>query len=91
MGQVQHNQAANRYEVEVGGKTAVAEYRRAGDVVTFTHTKVPRELEGQSIASDLIAGALADVRNQGLKIIPECPYVAGYIERHPDLQDLVMK
>ncbi len=91
MGQVQHNQAANRYEVEVGGKTAVAEYRRAGDVVTFTHTKVPRELEGQGIASDLIAGALADVRNQGLKIIPECPYVAGYIERHPDLQDLVMK
>jgi len=91
MGQVQHNQAANRYEVEVGGKTAVAEYRRAGDVVTFTHTKVPRELEGQGIASDLIAGAFADVRNQGLKIIPECPYVAGYIERHPDLQDLVMK
>ncbi len=91
MGQVQHNQAANRYEVEVGGKTAIAEYSRAGDVVTFTHTKVPRELEGQGIASDLIAGALADVRNQGLKIIPECPYVAGYIERHPDLQDLVMK
>jgi len=77
--------------VEVGDKAAVAEYRRADDVVTFTHTKVPRELEGQGIASDLIAGALADVRNQGLKIIPECPYVAGYIERHPDLQDLVMK
>ncbi len=91
MGQVRHNQAANRYEAEVGGKTAVAEYVRAGDVVTFTHTKVPRELEGQGIASDLIAGALADVRNQGLKIIPECPYIAGYIERHPDLQDLVMK
>ena len=49
------------------------------------------ELEGQGIASGLIAGALVDVRNQGLKIIPECPYVAGYIERHPDLQDLVMK
>ncbi len=91
MGQVQHNQSANRYEMEVGGKTMVAEYRRVGDVLTFTHTKVPREPEGQGIASDLIAGALADVRSQGLKIIPECPYVAGYIERHPDLQDLVMK
>ncbi len=91
MGQVQHNQAANRYEVEVGGEAAVAEYRRAGDVVTFAHTKVPRELEGRGIASDLIAGALADVRSQGLKIIPECPLVAGYIERYPDLQDLVMK
>jgi len=91
MGQVQHNQSANRYEMGVGGKTMVAEYRRVGDVLTFTHTKVPREPEGQGIASDLIAGALADVRNQGLKIIPECPYVAGYIERHPDLQDLVMK
>ena len=91
MGQVQHNQSANRYKMEVGGKTMVAEYRRVGDVLTFTHTKVPREPEGQGIASDLIAGALADVRSQGLKIIPECPYVAGYIERHPDLQDLVMK
>ncbi len=91
MGQVQHNQSANRYEMEVGGKPMVAEYRRVGDVLTFTHTKVPWKPEGQGIASDLIAGALADVRSQGLKIIPECPYVAGYIERHPDLQDLVMK
>ncbi len=88
---VRHNQAANRYEAEVGGKTAVAEYRRVGDVVTFTHTKVQRELEGQGIASDLIAGALADVRNQGLKIIPECPFVAAYIQRHPELQDLVAR
>ncbi len=91
MGQVRHNQAANRYEVEAGGKTAVAEYVRAGDVVTFTHTRVPRELEGQGIASDLIAGALADIRNQGLKIIPECLFVAGTIKRHPELQDLVAK
>lgn len=91
MVQVRHNQAANRYETEVGGKTAVAEYSRAGRVVTFTHTKVPRELEGRGIASDLIAGALADVRGQDLRIIPECPFVAAYIQRHPELQDLVAK
>ena len=91
MGQVQHNQSANRYEMGVGGKTMIAEYRRVGDVLTFTHTKVPREPEGHGIASDPIAGALADVRNQGLKIIPECPLVAGTIGRHPNLQDLVAK
>ncbi len=91
MGQVQHNQAANRYEVEVSGKAAVAEYRRAGNVVTFTRTKVAREPEGQRIASDLIARALADVRNQGLKVIPACPFVAGTSERHPNLQGLVAK
>jgi len=91
MVQVRHNQAANRYEAEVGGKTAVAEYVRAGDVVTFTHTKVPGGLEGQGIASNLIAGALADLRGRGFKIVPECPFVAAYLQRHPELQDLVAK
>lgn len=91
MVQVRHNETASRYEMEVGGHTAVAEYRRAGRVVTFTHTEVPRELEGQGVGSNLIAGALADVRGQDLRIVPECPFVAAYIQRHPELQDLVAK
>ncbi len=90
MVQVRHNETASRYEMEVGGHTAIAEYRRAGRVVPFTHTEVPRELESQGVGSNLIAGALADVRGQDLRIVPECPFVARYVERHPGLQDFVV-
>lgn len=78
---------ADRYELTVGGKTAVAAYRREGDIVTFTHTGVPQELEGQGVASRLVAGALADVRDRGLRIVPECPFIAGYVHRHPEVRD----
>lgn len=88
-GLVRHNPAAHRYELEVGGKTAVAAYRRDGATVTFTHTGVPHELEGQGVASRLVARALDDVRDRGLKIVAECPFVASYVRRHPEVQDLV--
>ncbi len=86
---VRRNVAAARYELSVGNNTAVAAYHREGDVVTFTHTEVPQQLEGQGVASRLIGGALKDVRDQGLKIVAECPFVAGYVQRHPEVRDLV--
>ena len=88
-GEVTHNQAEDRYELAVGGDTAVAAYRMEGDVVAFTHTVVPEELEGRGIATRLIEGALADVRARGLKIRPLCAFVQHYVERHPDAQDMV--
>ena len=86
---VRHNKAASRYELQVDGRTAVLSYRLAGDVVTFTHTGVPPELEGKGVGSQLIAEALQDVRNQGLKIVPECPFVVAYVRHHPEVKDLV--
>ena len=88
-GEVTHNEAENRYELAVGGDTAVAAYRMEGDVLAFTNTVVPEELEGQGIATRLVEGALADVRERGLKIRPLCAFVQHYVERHPDTQDLV--
>ena len=87
--EVTHNEAESRYELAVGGDTAVAAYRMEGDVVAFTHTVVPEELEGQGIATRLIEGALADVRTRGHKIQPLCAFVRHYVERHPEAQDLV--
>jgi predicted GNAT family acetyltransferase len=89
MSGVTNNEAAQRYELDVDGAAAVAAYRRRGNVVTFTHTKVPRALEGRGVGTRLIAAALQDVRQRGLRIIPECPFVASYVARHPDTQDLV--
>ncbi|NIJ07429.1 hypothetical protein FHS31_001025 [Sphingomonas vulcanisoli] len=88
MSAVRDNEAAQRYELDVDGQTAIAAYHREGDVVVFTHTKVPDALQGQGIASRLIAGALADVRAKGLKIEPLCAFVAAYVARHPEAANI---
>lgn len=91
MGQevVHNNRAEARYELEVDGEAAIAAYHPRGGAIAFTHTQVPPTLEGRGIASRLIKGALADVRAQGLKVVPLCSFVAAYIERHPEEQDLL--
>jgi predicted GNAT family acetyltransferase len=86
---VHDNRAASRYEIEVDGALCIAAYERRDGAIAFTHTEVPKVLEGRGLASQLIRGALADVRSQGLKVIPLCAFVAGYIERHPEEQDLL--
>ena len=89
MSEVRNNPAESRYELEVAGDIAIAVYQRQGDVVAFTHTEVPPQLEGQGIGSELVKGALDDVRAHGLAVIPACEFVAAYLERHPDQQDLL--
>ena len=87
--QVTNNEAASRYELAAGGATAMVVYSLSGDTLTFTHTEVPEELEGQGIGGRLIAGALDDVRRRGLKIVPACSFVRHYVETHPDTHDLL--
>jgi predicted GNAT family acetyltransferase len=81
----------HRYELEVDGQTAIAAYRRSPGVVTFTHTEVPEVLEGHGVGRELIQGALDDVRSRGEKVIALCPFVAAFIRRHPDYQDLLAR
>ena len=87
--QVRNNRDESRYELEVDGATALAVYSVQDGRISFTHTEVPEALEGRGIGSALIAGALADVRGQGLRVVPICSFVRGYIERHPEFQDLL--
>ena len=89
MADVVDNAAESRYELEIDGAMAIAAYQRRGDVLAFTHTEVPDALEGRGVASRLVKGALDDVRAKGLKIEPACSFVAAYVERHPELGDLV--
>ena len=86
---VTDNRAESQYELIVDGHKALAAYRRGEGVVSFTHTEVPEELEGQGIGTRLVAGALEQVRADGLKIAPLCSFVRHYVETHPDVQDLV--
>ena len=90
MSPVRDNRAESRFEMEAEGRLAIAAYRRsAGGRIVFTHTEVPRELEGRGIGSALIAGAMAKVRAEGLKVVPACPFVRAWIDRHPEARDLL--
>jgi predicted GNAT family acetyltransferase len=89
MSEVRNNEAESRYELEREGETAFAAYSVDGDEIVFDHTVVPQALEGQGVGSALVAGALDDVRQRGLKVVPLCSFVKGWIERHPEAQDLL--
>lgn len=86
---VTNNESESRFEARIGEDVAVAEYDIDGDTITFTHTEVPEKFEGQGVASTLIRSALDDARKRGLKVVPQCQYVASWIERHADYSDLI--
>lgn len=86
---VKDNPAESRYEAAADGRLAVAEYRLAGDQIIFTHTEVPEEMAGTGVGSKLVQAALDDARARGLTVVPQCPFVAAYIKRHPAYRDLV--
>jgi predicted GNAT family acetyltransferase len=87
--QVTHNAAAHRYEAVVDGHLSICEYEQADGRMVFTHTVVPGELRGRGIAEKLVRAALADARAAGRKVVPACSYVAKFIERHQEYQDLL--
>jgi predicted GNAT family acetyltransferase len=88
-GEIRDNKAQSRFETDAGGDVAVAYYNRAPGVMTFTHTEVPFQLQGQGIASRLIRGALEAARTEGLKVVPRCSFVSSYIARHPEFSDIL--
>lgn len=87
--QLRDNPDKNRIEAVVADSLAVIEYWRQEDTIYYLHTQVPTELEGQGIASRMARFALELAREQGLKVVPRCPFVSAYIRRHPEYQDLV--
>lgn len=86
---IENNEAAQRWEACIGQQRAITAYKRTGDTIILTHTEVPPELEGQGIAGRLVQTALDDARDHHLTVIPLCPFVAGYIRRHPNYKPLV--
>ena len=89
--QVTNNEAEKRYEARVDGRLAgSAYYDTADDLIVFTHTEVDDDYEGQGVGSTLARAALDDVRADGRrKVVPRCPFIKGWIDRHPDYADLV--
>jgi hypothetical protein len=81
---------ASRYELRLDGHLiGLASYRRRNGLIAFTHTEVEEALEGRGFGSRLAHEALEDARRQGLEVVPVCPFIAHYIERHPEYEQLV--
>jgi hypothetical protein len=78
------NEDLSRFELEVEGHTAYITFTRDGGSMTLKHTEVPSELEGRGVGSRLVRGALDYVERNGLGLVPQCPFVRSYLQRHPD-------
>jgi predicted GNAT family acetyltransferase len=84
------NPEASRYELRQGATLAgVIEYRPDPGAVVLLHTEIDPAFEGQGLGGRLVAGALADLRAGGRKLVPQCPFVRSYLRRHPEDADLV--
>lgn len=80
----------SRFEITVDGELAgFAHYVRKGGRIVFVHTEIDDRFEGRGLGSRLAAGALAAARRAGEPVVPLCPFIASYIERHTEEQDLV--
>jgi predicted GNAT family acetyltransferase len=79
-----------RYEVAVDGVVAgYAAYEMSSGTVVFTHTVIEPQFEGRGLGSAVARYALDDARRRGLAVVPRCPFIHRFIERHPDYADLV--
>lgn len=88
--EVKDNPAANRFEIRVGGELAgFAEYRLKPGQISFTHTEIDDAFSGQGLAGKLVRAALDEIRGRELAVLPFCPFVRGWIAKHPDYVDLV--
>lgn len=85
------NEEEKRFEFRVGGHLARIDYIQTSDKIFLTHTEVAPELEGRGIATALMEAVLKDIDSRELMLIPLCPYVAGYLKRHPEWRKLVLR
>jgi predicted GNAT family acetyltransferase len=86
---VRDNKERARFEFEVEGSVAFANYRRRGNAVIITHTETPVALRGRGIGSELVKGALELIRADGHKVMAGCSFVADYLEQHAEYADIV--
>ncbi len=85
---VHDNKTMRRFELDVDGSVAFANYHLSPGLVTITHTETPPALRGRGIASQLVKGALEQIRSDRLKVVAGCGFVVDYLAKHPEFSDL---
>ena len=86
---VTNNEEAQRFEAQVDGLRALLTYRRFPNRIVFNHIEVPPPVESKGLAAKLVRTALDFARASHFRVVPLCPYVAAFIRRHAEYQDLV--
>ena len=90
--EVVQDASQNRFQLLLDGEyVGETDYILRDDTIVFTHTIVPDEISGRGVAGELVRHALDDARSRDLTVKPQCSYVAKYIERHPEYEDLLKK
>ncbi len=80
-----------RYEILIGGEIAgVLHYRRHGERVELLHTEIEQSFSGRGLGGRLASAALTDARARSVTVVPTCPFVTGYLDRHPEYADLLV-
>ncbi|MCI4065356.1 N-acetyltransferase [Micromonospora sp. R77] len=88
---VEENPAKHRFEILVDDALAgFTAYVPRGEVLVFTHTEVDDRFQGKGVGAALIRATLDQIRERGGRVVPKCPFMAAFIERHPEYADLVV-
>jgi predicted GNAT family acetyltransferase len=81
---VTHNEARGQFEITLGDEKAVLQYRRTENSITLIHTEVPQASRGRGLGNQLIRAALDFAHFNQLKVVPVCPFVKAYLQKHPE-------
>ena len=84
-----NNEQRQQFQLKLEGELATLEYRLNEGMIVLMHTEVPDKLGGRGIGSALVEFALNYARANHLPVKVYCPFVAAYLKRHPEQQDIV--
>jgi predicted GNAT family acetyltransferase len=86
---ITRNEQDEQFEVKVDGHLGFLTYGRTGSALSLLHTEVPAELEGRGVGSALVRAAMEYAREEGLTVVPFCPFARSWLKRHPEYAELV--
>lgn len=88
---VRQNEEERKFYAHVEGHEAVVEYAKMGDVYNLAHTYVPEEVRGKGVAGQLVRGTLDEIKRQGARFLPSCPFVQAFVKKHPEYEEGVAR
>ncbi|MBQ1073827.1 N-acetyltransferase [Micromonospora sp. C31] len=89
---VEDNPAKHRFEILVDDALAgFTAYLPRGEVLVFTHTEIDPRFQNMGVGAALVGGTLDELRERGTAVVPRCPFMAAFIDRHPEYADLVTR
>jgi predicted GNAT family acetyltransferase len=76
---------------ETGALAGVLTYQLTGGIIAYTHTKVDPEFEGHGVGDLLARTAMDDARSKNRTVVPICPFLSAWLDKHPDYESLVAR